>query len=646
MKRLFIFFTTVVCILTVSAQSKRQVLKKMGTTFYQEDFKEVLDMSVQFEKDHPKETDHLYYKYIAELLTIDRGGDIQKLFDFEASKGKTDKFYNYWLGRIHLSRYEFDDAKEHLDAFMKLDVYKSNIILKETRAMLRTIEKARPFYDNPDDYEVERLPEGINTIYSEISPAFFNGHEELVFASNKNPKDSYHEAPVYSIYHSVKTGEKWSEPSPISVLGTFDYENAKIEIINEDNRLYMYSPQNGGDLIYSEFRNNSWSEPKEFDQTLRDRYIENHFFINDAEDLILFVKDYNIWETRLQNGAWSAPKPIKGKVNTSYYEESPFLSHSGTTLYFSSNRPESMGGYDIFKSELDEATGSWGEPENMGFPINTIDHDINFEVTPNDLNGYFSSDRLHSVGGYDLYYFHKEDKITVKGVVTDLNTGQPAKDVDVRFMPIVYEDEVFHQKTNAKGEYSIKVFNGESFDTEVAIQGESLYKGTFKSDIALDQPHLTQNFEVRVPTQLKAKTDYTKLYEGTKEDSSVDLDMLGNKFRGGRKAVVNNIYFDFQSYHITSDSYPVLQQIYDALQNSPDLAVEIGGHTDNVGTHEYNMELSQKRAEAVRDWILNKGIDSSRVKAVGYGETLPLASNDDEENGRELNRRIEIRVLE
>ncbi|MBE63195.1 MAG: hypothetical protein CMB89_12615 [Flammeovirgaceae bacterium] len=122
--------------------------------------------------------------------------------------------------------------------------------------------------------------------------------------------------------------------------------------------------------------------------------------------------------------------------------------------------------------------------------------------------------------------------------------------------------------------------------------------------------------------------------------------MLGNKFRGGRKAVVNNIYFDFQSYRITSDSYPVLQQIYDALNGAPDLAVEIGGHTDNIGTHEYNMELSQKRAEAVRTWLIDKGISGSRVKAVGYGEEVPLASNDDEENGRELNRRIEIRVLE
>ena len=86
----------------------------MGTVFYQEDFKEILDMCVQFQKEHPNETDHLYYQYIAEMLTFDRGGDISRLLEFEASKGKTDKFYNYWLGRIHLSRYEFEDAREHL----------------------------------------------------------------------------------------------------------------------------------------------------------------------------------------------------------------------------------------------------------------------------------------------------------------------------------------------------------------------------------------------------------------------------------------------------------------------------------------------------------------------------------------------------
>ncbi|WP_421877024.1 OmpA family protein [Marinoscillum sp.] len=646
MKRSIAFIAAFSILMLVQAQSKRQQLKKMGTIFYQEDFKEILDMCVQFEKEFPEETDHLYYKYIAEMLTFDRGGDINRLLEFEASKGKTDKFYNYWLGRIHLSRYEFEDAKEHLQAFLELDVYKSPIILKETTDMLDMINKAIPYYNEPDEYELERLPDGINTLYSEISPAFFNGHDELIFASNRNPKDSYHEADYYTIYHSEKKGRIWSDPAPLISLGSFSYENAKVEVINRDNRLYLYSPEDGGNIMYSDFKDNSWSLPKVFDTKLKNRHVESHFFINDQEDYILFVKDKDIWETRKLNNGWTEPRPIPGRINSIYEEESPFLSHSGTTLFFSSNRSESMGGFDVFRAEFDSTIMGWGDAINMGFPINTIDNDINFEVTPSDQSGYLSSDRLHSLGEYDIYYFHKEDKIRVRGVVTDTNTGRPASGVEVRFLPIVYEDEVFRAVTNSKGEFVIPVFNREKFETQVSIQGEVLHRGTFESYIPTDRPDLTKNFEVQVPAHLKAKTNYATLYQGEKEDSNVDLEMLGSKFRGGRKAIINNIYFDFQSSRIKPESREVLSKIYETLLRSPDLTVEIGGHTDNIGTHEYNMQLSQERANAVRIYLIDQGIDPGRLKAVGYGETTPLASNDDEINGRELNRRIEIRVLE
>ncbi|MEQ8473852.1 MAG: OmpA family protein [Marinoscillum sp.] len=640
-----------ICLILLNAmafgQSKRQQLKKMAVVFYQEDFKEVLDLCVKLEKEYPKEEDHYYYKYITQHLTINRGGDLSDLTDFESSRGKTDKFYNYWLGRIHLSRYEFEDASEHLQAFMDLDVYKSPVILRETREMLKTAKDALPYYNDPDDYEIERLPEGINSIYSEISPAFFNGHDELVFASNRHPKDSYHESETYTIYHSEKKGTVWSDPAPLLSLGSFSYENAKIEVINEDKRLYFYSPENGGGLYFSEFDEVSWGIPREFDSNLRNRHIESHFFINDAENYILFVsKDKDILETRLVDDKWSNPQPVSGNVNSIYSEESPFLSHSGDVLYFSSNRPGSMGGYDVFRSVLDPATKMWGKPENMGFPINTIDDDINFEVTPSDQSGYLSSNRLHAVGGYDIYYFHKIDKIEVTGTVFNSLTNSPAPGIEVRFKPKVYTDEIFRATTNQDGIYKVRIFNRDQFDTEVNIGGNTLARGEFESYIPTDEPNLIQNFTVAVPEHLQPKTNYATLYQGTREDESIDLEMIGNKFRGGRKAVINNIYFDFHSFRIKPESREVLSKLYVTMLKSPDLVVEIGGHTDSVGDDQFNLKLSQQRADAVRGYLIKEGIDPQRLIARGYGETVPLASNDDEENGRELNRRIEIRVLE
>lgn len=649
MKKISLYVILVLGLIGAEAQSKRQLMNKAEYTFYGENFEEALRMYEQLEAEHPKETDHLYFKYIAQLLTTHRGQDIDKLLALEEIHGKHDKFYNYWLGRVHMSRYELELARERFQGFLEVDAYKSDIILKEVKTYLSKLKYAEKFYNDPDEYEIEPLPADVNTPYDEITPAFFSGHQELLFASNRPVSLKGMAASNFGIYHSENVQGKWITPTKVDVMGETSYENAKIEIIDKDNRLYTYRPEDGGNIMYSEFANNKWSSLKEFDSKIKNKHIESHFFINDAEDLILFIsqarKDKEIWETRLVNGNWTEPGPIKGSINSPYDEESPFLSHDGATLYFSSNRPESMGGYDVFRAKYDYNTGVWQKPENMGFPINTIDDEINFEVTPSDQSGYLSSNRLHSQGGYDIYYFHIIDKILIKGKVID-GSGNPVAGAEVKFHPKVYEDEAFIAKTNSDGSYQTLIINKEDFRVEVLVFQTPIHNEDYTSYIPTNSPHLSLDINVSVPAGLKKHKNFATIFEGEKGKSNVEIEMIGSKFRSGNKVVLNNIYFDFQSYSLKPESDEILNKIYASMESNPDLKVQIAGHTDNIGSVESNLSLSKKRAEAVKKYLTKRGISSDRIQTAGYGESQPLASNDDEENGRELNRRIEIISLE
>jgi outer membrane protein OmpA-like peptidoglycan-associated protein len=649
MKKTLILSILSLIIYTSQAQSKKQLMSKAEYTFYGENFAEALVLYAQLEAEHPKETDHLYYKYIAELLTTHRGQSMDKLLALEEIHGKHDKFYNYWLGRVHLSRYELDLARERFQGFLDIDAYKSEIIVKEVKDILKNIRTAEKYYNDPDEYEIEPLPLYVNSSYNEITPAFFSGHNELLFASDRTIDMMGLATTDYNIYHAEKINNKWSTPTKVAVFGTTTFENAKIEMIDKDKRLYTFRPEDGGNLLYSEYTDNSWGTLKEFDAKIKNKHIESHFFINDSEDLILFIsqakKDKEIWETRLVNGNWTEPGPIKGPINSTYDEESPFISHDGTTLYFSSNRPESMGGFDVFKSEFDYNTNAWQKPVNMGFPINTLDDEINFEVTPSDQSGFIASNRLHSNGGYDIYYFHIIDKILIKGIVKDA-TGKPLAGAEIKFHPKVYEDEAFIATTNSDGSYQTLIINKESFTVEVLLHQTSIHKEDYTSYIPTDSPNLFLDVNVNVPPGLKKHKNFATIFEGEKANSSTNIEMMGSKFRTGNKVILNNIYFDFQSYSIKPESELVLQRLLASMQSNPNLNIEIAGHTDNVGSAESNLELSKKRAESVKKYLTKQGISADRMKTTGYGEAYPLASNDDEENGRELNRRIEITSFE
>lgn len=641
MKRTTIFIFYLVSTVFLYGQKLEKEIKKADYLFYDESFDLAYEAYQVISSKYPDATDHKYHEQISYHLSSGRGTSLDELLAFESTMGAKDEFYNYWLGRIHLTRYEFDISISHLRAFLKMRAYKSSGLVDDTKFLLDWALRAKKFYEDIDEYELYQLDKTINTASSEVGPVFFKDHDELLFFREDVPESN-----IFKIYHGFKSNEKWNNVSSIDKMGTFTNFETRAEILS-NNRLLFYKNQNGGDIFYSDYKEGTgWDTPLEYDQSLKAN-ISSDFYINDSETKVLYsssvrqeggqVDIYQI--EKKEDGSWS--KPISLNVNTEYDEDFPFVTDDGKHLYFSSNKPESIGGYDVFRADWDEYLNDWAAPVNVGFPINTMDDEFYFQMNHGTNTGFLSSNRLHSNGGLDIYYFFKIEKVSVSGEVRDLVYDLPIPNLTMKFHPIRYTDESIVINTNVDGQYLGELIANESFKIEYVLDDDVIGEDT----VHIGSSGSQKNFAVKLPKHHLGKIDYSNLYTGA-EKERIDVNMLGSKFRKGNKAIINNIYFDSESAVLSKKSEEALNNLYLILEKNAEMRLTVEGHTDNIGDKAYNVKLSLNRAMAVKKYLTNKGISANRLETIGYGETQPLASNDDEKEGRELNRRIEVLLSE
>ena len=405
--------------------------------------------------------------------------------------------------------------------------------------------------------------------------------------------------------------------------------NQVMSIINGGNTLLIRGrgtkKSEGFSITHRNF--DGWSNPEplrihEYDNMRNGVYSGG--ILNQSGDVLLLyfneIKDQKISDLYVSfiqdDGSWSKPVFIEA-LNTEHDEFGPSLDPDGETLYFASTRPGGNGSSDIYVTKrLDDTWTNWSTPINMGSPINTSGFDAYYSV--DDKGNVFTTRAYMSPDGGSLDILslipveRPKPKLAVWGFVYDRESNDPVS-ADVK-----YE---IHQLT--AGEAVSEPHDG---FYEVNITGDGKYQ-----IVATAEGYLNSNDELEVP-----------VFES---DTIIQKDLYLDKIEIGTTVRLNNIFFDFDKTTLRPESITELNMVLDFLKTNPTVKIEISGHTDNKGSDQYNIDLSDGRAGAVRSYLLENWIEPERVSSQGYGENQPVASNDTDE-GRQKNRRVEFTILE
>ena len=300
----------------------------------------------------------------------------------------------------------------------------------------------------------------------------------------------------------------------------------------------------------------------------------------------------DLYVSEWAEGQWSMPQRLSEGINTRSWESQPCVSSDGKELYFVSRR---SGNADIYRCQRN-ADGSWGEPQSIGEPINTNGTEMAPFLHPDGRTLYFSSDTHLGMGGFDLFMSRRDAD------------GQWQEPVNLGFPINTPGDEInFFVAADGKTAFV-------SSQREGGNGGYDIYTFELPEEIRSDSANYL------------ATVDVMELVPGD-------------------AVILQNIQFEFNSSSLTEDSQAGIQMLTAFLQRNPELQVELAGHTDNVGSENYNLKLSTDRANVVRQALIENGIDEARLKAQGYGSSKPLVPNDSEEN-RARNRRTEMIIID
>jgi outer membrane protein OmpA-like peptidoglycan-associated protein/tetratricopeptide (TPR) repeat protein len=598
------------------------------------------------------------------------GNDRAKAIDHLEKAYDIDKYVasdiNLMLGRAYHYNMQFEKAIEQYTA------YKNSLSEKDLEDVESKINKyitecknGMELVKDPVRVIIRNLGKGVNSKYDEYNPVFHPDYTLMFFTSRRasttkgkrHPTDYKYKE---DIYKSKKMDNKWLNAQNIEEVNT-KYNDAAVGLYKNGKELYIYNgDEYGGEILLSKMEEGEWTKPKKLDKPLRSKYRETtmsfskdhkqFYFVSVREDDIeSSIGGKDIYFSEINNdGEWSEPVNLGPNVNSKYDEEAVYIHPKGDTMYFSSKGHNSMGGYDVFRSHKD-ATGRWSKPVNLGYPINTTDDDIFYKLAKNPLEAYISTVRDEGFGGFDIYkliyigeekdtkisaedellawfkkpipdlFYRKPEKLSLdstlymKGTITDASTEEPI----VAKIQLIDKDEsqVIATTLSAEnGTYKMKLPDKKPYGIEVNSKGYMFFAKTIN--------FRTENFKDNIVTK------------------NFELE----KLEVGAKMILKNIYFETAKATLKPESFDELSRVVRFLKNNPSIRIEISGHTDNVGSWNYNKKLSQERAKSVVEYIVAHDIDKSRLEYAGYSFDQPVATNETPE-GRAKNRRVEFKIL-
>ena len=558
----------------------------------------------------------------------DAGRIYGKLFlDFSE---EVDPEYNFKYAHALMGTESYAKADSVMALYTKYKV--------DTRKFIANLDTNVPY-----NYTLQ--PMAKNTSNGDFGMSFYG--DKVAFASLRNGSGKeygWNERPYLDLF-SASINEKGLlehiEPFP-DVINSKTHESSAT--FSKDGRIMYFNRTNDkqvkvGDekfatikLFKAEYIDGKWDKVVELPFS-SDQYSTEHptlsvdgkklYFASDMPGSLgsfdIYVVDVN------EDGTYGTPVNLGETVNTIHREQFPFISADGTVLYFASDGHQGLGGLDVFMTT--EYDGIFAKPMNLGQTINSGMDDFGYVVDEERNRGYFSSNRKGSDNLYSFTRMENSERYIVEGDVKDKNTKDPLPGTTVSLFD---EDGklVGQMVVGGKGDY---VFNTEPFKK---------YRIQAVRDFYI--PH-SEEFTTNADGKVRFAIElFVECYDDAEE-------IITKRQDGKIQIVLENIYFDLNKWDIKPDAGRILDVLYDLLMKYPEMEIELGAHTDSRATDTYNLMLSNRRAAATMNYLIERGINKKRMRSKGYGEAVPLIPCGDgaacTEEEHSINRRCEFIIL-
>lgn len=542
-----------------------------------------------------------------------------------------------YLGQAYHFDYKFDKAAEAFAQFKSFLDVKDATTLKEVERWVAWCTNGTQLMMAPVEIEVKNTGRSVNSSAPDFSPVITADESQLIFTTRRpgttggklDPEDGL---PFEDIYVSDRTDTGWGAAHSIgSNINTAGHD-AAIGLSADGQQLFIYKDDGGdGNIYISTLNGNNWGTPVKLNDNVNSKAWEPSACISADGSTLYFTSNReggfggrDIYRSiRLPNGEWGKPVNLGPTINTPYDEDAPSIQADGVTLYYASNGMRSMGGFDIFYSVRSD-DGNWGDPVNVGYPVNTTDDDIFYVPTADNKHAYYSSFNNQGFGEKDIYQLTFPDRsatpLTVyTGTITSIYGGTP-EDAIVTITDNETGDIIGTYKPNtATGKYLIILPPGKNYN--ISYEAEGYLFSSENMDVS-------DTFAYQVINR------------------PVELSPI----KVGQKITLKNIFFESGKSTLKNESKVELGKLKALMDKFPKLVVQINGHTDASGSDELNMKLSQQRAEVVVKYLVDLGVEAKRLRSKGYGETQPIAINYNPDGtpnraGMALNRRFEFEIL-
>lgn len=537
----------------------------------------------------------------------------------------------FTYGLVQKNLLMFDEAKVSLNKYLDAKIKRSPQYENLAKEIVNNIDAIKKLYGNKVDFLPQNLGSGINTEDGEYWPGITLDGKYFYFTRMVPHKGHMTE----DFYRSELIDSTWSVaeklPAPVNTPnneGTISISaDGKYIFFSSMPRIAANGQQLGYgsiDLYISVYNDGNWSSPINLGPRVNSKDWDSQPSIS-PDGLTLYFSSTrpggyggaDIYMSVYQNGSFQAPVNLGPEINTSGEEQSPFIHYDNRTLLFSSTGHVGAGGSDIFVVKKDEQ-GVFGMPVNVGVPINTENNELGLIVDRLGQFGYLSAERPEGKGGLDIYKFEL-----------------PAS---IRPEPVSYvSGTVFDAQTKEKISAEIELT-----DLKTGELISTIKSGKDGSFLLILKPNMNYMLTVDKMNYLFYSANFSLT-----QHSSLDpyyLEVPLSKPEINKEVVLNNVFFETDKFDLKAESKLELDKLVHLLKKFPFMKIEIGGHTDNTGDASKNQTLSQNRAKAVKEYLVSKGVDATRLTSVGYGDKQPVADNGTAE-GRAQNRRTAFKVI-